>query len=43
MPHVVSGDARIYWRSDGDESLPALILGNSIGTDFAVWTTCCRA
>jgi len=37
MPHVVSGDARIYWRSDGDESLPPLVLANSIGTDFAVW------
>lgn len=37
MPHVVSGDARIYWRSDGDENLPPLVLGNSIGTDFAVW------
>ncbi|VCU68464.1 3-oxoadipate enol-lactonase 2 [Pigmentiphaga humi] len=37
MPHVVSGDARIYWRSDGDENLPALVLGNSIGTDFSVW------
>lgn len=37
MPHVTSGDARIYWRSDGDASLPPLVLGNSIGTDFAVW------
>ncbi|MBX6317957.1 3-oxoadipate enol-lactonase [Pigmentiphaga sp.] len=37
MPHVLSGDARIYWRSDGDPSLPPLVLGNSIGTDFSVW------
>jgi 3-oxoadipate enol-lactonase/4-carboxymuconolactone decarboxylase len=37
MPHALSGDARIYWRADGDRSLPPLVLGNSIGTDFAAW------
>lgn len=37
MPHASSGDARIYWRADGDASLPPLVLGNSIGTDFSVW------
>lgn len=39
MPHVLSHDARIYWRSDGDPNLPALVLGNSLGTDFSLWDT----
>ena len=37
MPHVLSGDARIYWRADGDTTLPTLVLGNSLGTDFSLW------
>lgn len=37
MPHALSHDARIYWRSDGDPGLPALVLGNSLGTDFSLW------
>jgi 3-oxoadipate enol-lactonase / 4-carboxymuconolactone decarboxylase len=37
MPHVQSGNARIYWRCDGDASLPPLILANSLGTDFSLW------
>ncbi|MGE4335118.1 MAG: 3-oxoadipate enol-lactonase [Pigmentiphaga sp.] len=37
MPHAISHDARIYWRSDGDPTLPALVLGNSLGTDFSLW------
>src|SRR5690606_33479734 len=39
MPHVRSGQADIYWRADGDLSLPALLLSNSIGTDFSIWDT----
>ncbi|GAA5235283.1 3-oxoadipate enol-lactonase [Verticiella sediminum] len=39
MPHTLSHDARIYWRTDGDPKLPALVLGNSIGTDFSLWDT----
>lgn len=39
MPHVNSHDARIYWRSDGNPALPALVLGNSLGTDFSLWDT----
>ncbi len=37
MPHVRSGQADIYWRADGNPSLPALLLSNSIGTDFSIW------
>lgn len=37
MPHALSHDARIYWRTDGDPALPALVLGNSLGTDFSLW------
>lgn len=39
MPHAVSHDARIYWRTDGDPTLPAIVLGNSLGTDFSLWDT----
>lgn len=37
MPHAVSHGARIYWRTDGNPALPALVLGNSLGTDFSLW------
>jgi len=37
MPNVQNGATRIYWRSDGDPSLPGLVLGNSLGTDFSLW------
>jgi len=37
MPVVTNGSCRIYWRGDGDASLPALVLGNSLGTDFSLW------
>ncbi|TAL56437.1 3-oxoadipate enol-lactonase [Pandoraea sp.] len=37
MPHIQSGTARIYWRADGDAARPALVLGNSLGTDFSLW------
>src|SRR5690606_5986254 len=39
MPHAISHDARIYWRTDGNPELPALVLGNSLGTDFTLWDT----
>ncbi len=39
MPHAISHDARIYWRTDGNPDLPALVLGNSLGTDFTLWDT----
>ncbi|AOB32730.1 hypothetical protein AKI39_21280 [Bordetella sp. H567] len=37
MPFAINGVTRIYWRSDGSPSLPALVLGNSLGTDFSLW------
>ena len=37
MPVVTNGTCRIYWRGDGDPTLPALVLGNSLGTDFSLW------
>ncbi len=37
MPVVTNGSTRIYWRGDGDASLPALVLGNSLGCDFSLW------
>ncbi len=37
MPFATNGATRIYWRSDGAQSLPALVLGNSLGTDFSLW------
>jgi 3-oxoadipate enol-lactonase/4-carboxymuconolactone decarboxylase len=29
--------ARLYWRADGDEGKPPLLLLNSLGTDHAMW------
>jgi 3-oxoadipate enol-lactonase len=37
MPIVTNGSCRIYWRGDGDATLPALVLGNSLGTDHSLW------
>ena len=37
MPFVNHAGARLYWRTDGDPALPALILVNSLGTDHALW------
>jgi 3-oxoadipate enol-lactonase/4-carboxymuconolactone decarboxylase len=37
MPFVQVDDARLYWRCDGPEDAPALLLSNSIGTDHALW------
>jgi len=37
MPIVTNGSCRIYWRGDGDTTLPALVLGNSLGTDHSLW------
>ena len=38
MQIATMGDgARIAWRSDGDVSLPPLILSNSLGTDHTMW------
>ncbi len=37
MPFATAGDARLYWRADGRTDRPALLLGNSLGTDHALW------
>ncbi len=37
MPFVTHAGARIFWRTDGNPELPALVLVNSLGTDHALW------
>ena len=39
MPFVVNAGARIFWRLDGSEAKPPLVLLNSIGTDLSLWDT----
>ncbi len=37
MPFLTRDDARLWWRSDGDATKPALLLANSLGTDLTLW------
>ena len=37
MPFVQTDGARLYWRCDGADNAPVLMLSNSIGTDLALW------
>lgn len=37
MPIIDSNGCRLYWRADGDPSLPGLVLANSLGTDVTLW------
>ncbi len=37
MPFIQTEGARLYWRCDGADDRPALLLGNSIGTDHCLW------
>ena len=37
MPFLTRDGARLYWRSDGHPDAPALLLGNSLGTDHTLW------
>ena len=37
MPFAASAGARIFWRLDGAEANPPLVLLNSIGTDLTLW------
>src|SRR5688572_8773685 len=37
MPFLLRDGARLWWRSDGDETKPALLLANSLGTDVTLW------
>lgn len=37
MPFATSSGARIYWKLEGTDDKPALVLLNSIGTDLGLW------
>jgi 3-oxoadipate enol-lactonase/4-carboxymuconolactone decarboxylase len=37
MPFIQTDGARLYWRCDGPDDAPALLLANSIGTDHSLW------
>jgi 3-oxoadipate enol-lactonase len=37
MPFADLPNARIHYALSGDNSLPALILANSLGTNFSIW------
>lgn len=37
MPFVQVEGARLYWKRDGRDAAPALVLLNSIGTDMDLW------
>lgn len=39
MQFVDRAGARIAWRADGSPGLPALVFGNSLGTDHTSWDT----
>jgi 3-oxoadipate enol-lactonase/4-carboxymuconolactone decarboxylase len=37
MPFTTRDGCRLYWKLDGADSLPPLVLLNSIGTDMGLW------
>ncbi|RYE31142.1 MAG: 3-oxoadipate enol-lactonase [Hyphomicrobiales bacterium] len=37
MPFAASSGTRIYWKLEGADDRPALVLLNSIGTDMSLW------
>jgi 3-oxoadipate enol-lactonase/4-carboxymuconolactone decarboxylase len=37
MPFANGQRGRLYWRGDGRDRAPVLLLLNSLGTDFAMW------
>jgi 3-oxoadipate enol-lactonase/4-carboxymuconolactone decarboxylase len=37
MPSIAAHPVRIQWRLDGNPELPALVLGNALGTDIGLW------
>ena len=37
MPFAHRDGTELYWRADGSPELPALVLGNSLGTDQSLW------
>ncbi|MEH3159581.1 MAG: 3-oxoadipate enol-lactonase [Sphingomonas taxi] len=40
MPFAMRDGVRLYWRLDGDDAAPPLVLLNSIGTDMTLWDAC---
>ena len=42
MPFAMLDGVRLYWRLDGDDAAPPLVLLNSIGTDMTLWDGCLR-
>jgi 3-oxoadipate enol-lactonase/4-carboxymuconolactone decarboxylase len=43
MPFAMRDGVRLYWRLDGDDAAPPLVLLNSIGTDMTLWDGCVPA
>jgi 3-oxoadipate enol-lactonase/4-carboxymuconolactone decarboxylase len=39
MPFATNQGVRLYWKLEGSEDAPALVLLNSIGTDMGLWST----
>jgi 3-oxoadipate enol-lactonase/4-carboxymuconolactone decarboxylase len=37
MPFTMRGGVRLYWKLDGEDARPPLVLLNSIGTDMSLW------
>jgi len=37
MPFTQAAGASLYWKRDGRDDAPALVLLNSIGTDMDLW------
>jgi 3-oxoadipate enol-lactonase/4-carboxymuconolactone decarboxylase len=37
MPFAIRDNVRLYWRLEGAQTCPALVLLNSIGTDMSLW------
>jgi 3-oxoadipate enol-lactonase len=37
MPFVTTASTRLYYRLEGNEGLPVLVLSGSIGTDHGLW------
>lgn len=40
MPFAMRDGVRLYWRLEGDDAAPPLVLLNSIGTDMTLWDGC---
>ena len=37
MPFITVNDCRCYYRLDGPEDAPVLMLSHSLGVDHAMW------